>query len=182
MQQKFIEELLLVRAGNEQALDEIIAHFMPAVKSAAAKAICRGLEYDDVVQECLIALFRAIVAYDETKGATFATYASTCIDNAAVSAVRSATRQKHAMLNNALPLLDLSDDSASVQDSPEELLLQSESYKSALENIETKLSRLERQVLVAFLDGESYADIAKRLNLEPKTVDNALQRARAKLR
>ncbi len=182
MQEKFIEKLLLVREGNGQALDEIIAHFMPAVKSAAARTVCPGLEYDDVVQECLIALFRAIISYNAEKGATFSTYACTCIDNAAISAVRSATRKKHAMLNNALPLFEIGENSAALQESPEELFVQSESYLSALENIETRLSKLERQVLIAFLTGESYADIAKRLNIEPKTVDNALQRARAKLR
>ncbi len=182
MQIDFTKKLLQVRSGDAQALDEVITFFMPTVKGAATKRVCPGLEYDDAVQECLIALFRAIVSYDETKGATFKTYATTCINNAAVSAVRSATTQKHAVLNNALSLFEFDNVSESAIESAEELYVQSESYESALKVIETRLSSLEKQVLSAFLDGKSYVEIAKELNLEPKAVDNALGRARAKLR
>ncbi len=144
--------------------------------------MCAGLEYDDIIQECMVALFKAILNYNETKGAKFATYAGVCITNAAVSATRAATRQKHAPLNNAVPLLHIKNDVKGVSPGPEDLIVENESYNCALKDIENRLSELEKLVLSAFLDGKSYIQIATELNVSQKTVDNALARVRAKLR
>ncbi|MEG1012058.1 MAG: sigma-70 family RNA polymerase sigma factor [Ruthenibacterium sp.] len=180
MQDEIRDALTAAKAGDEQALAAMITKFMPIIRRAAGRCACPGLEYDDLVQEGIIALFHAIGAYSEQRGAAFATYAQTCIENAAVSAVRAATRQKHTPLNTFVPLNEA--DRADAVRTPEDLLLASERYSDAMQDIATRLSPLERQVLAAFLDGKSYATIAKQLGLSVKAVGNALQRVRAKLR
>ncbi|MEG2930200.1 MAG: sigma-70 family RNA polymerase sigma factor [Ruthenibacterium sp.] len=180
MQDDIRETLAAAKSGDEQPLAALITKFMPVIRRAAGRCASPGLEYDDLVQEGIIALFHAIGAYDEQRGAAFATYAQICIDHAAVSAVRAAMRQKHAPLNTSVPLNEAYD--AGTVRTPEDLLLASERYSDAMQDIATRLSPFERQVLVAFLDGKSYAAIAKQLGLSAKAVGNALQRVRAKLR
>lgn len=181
MHDEFRDMLTAARSSDEQALAGMITAFMPMIRAAARRCDCPGLEHDDVVQEGLIALVHAISTYDETREASFATYARTCIDNAAVSALRAATRQKHTPLNTFVPLTEL-DDAARGASTPEDLLLESEQYSAAVQDIAARLSLLERQVLTLFLDGLSYAAIAKQLGISQKAVGNALQRVRAKLK
>ncbi len=180
MQENIANKISAAKQGDELALSNIMAALMPTIKIIAAKHVCTGLEYDDIVQECMIAVFHAIISYDETKGASFLTYSNTCIENAAVSAVRSANRQKHLFLNSAVPLTEAHE--SIKEQSAEEIVFTSESYNNALKDIQNRLSTLEKNVLFAFLDGSSYMQIAKHLNITEKAVDNALQRIRAKLR
>ncbi|MEG0911060.1 MAG: sigma-70 family RNA polymerase sigma factor [Ruthenibacterium sp.] len=175
------EDILLeiekAKCGDEQALAGLIAKMMPAMRSYAARAICPGLDFEDAVQEGLIALFSAIGSFDADKGANFKTYAGVCIQNAISSAAKAATRQKHKPLNTSVPFNET--ESAP---GPEDLLMESEQYALAMQSITKRLSPLEKQVLRLFLEGETYADIAKRLSISEKATDNALQRVRAKLK
>ncbi|NCC08207.1 MAG: sigma-70 family RNA polymerase sigma factor [Clostridia bacterium] len=171
------EQLAKARAGSENALAVIIAKQMPSIRAQAARMVRPGLDFDDAVQEGLIALFHAVQTFDEAKGAGFDTYANVCVQNALVSAAKSAARLKHSPLNNFVPLDEVQSDEC-----PEDIVLQSESYSKAMEGIETLLSPFEKQVLLLFIDGLSYADIAKKLASTEKSVDNALQRVRAKLK
>ncbi len=180
MHSEISNKISLAKNGDEKALSYLMAAFTPNIKASAAKCVSPGLEYEDIAQECMIALFRAIISYDSEKGATFSTYACACIENAAVSALRSANRKKHMALNTAVPLTD-TDESVNEQ-SAEDVVFKSESYSTAIKHINNKLSQLEKNVLFAFLDGASYSVIASRLNITEKSVDNALQRIRAKLR
>ncbi len=182
MQENIDVWLRQFKQGNEQALAEIMMVFTPHIKACAAKYKSDYLEYDDVIQECMIALFKAILSYDNTKGVLFVTYASTCINNAAVSATRAATRQKHKLLNSAIPFIDVDNATNVVSPGPEDLIVENENYTTALKDIENRLSHLEKSVLAAFLDGKTYSQIATELNISQKTVDNALARVRAKLR
>lgn len=165
------------RGGSEQALAWLIARQMPQIRSLAAKAARPGMDYEDAIQEGIIGLYSALCTFDEGKGASFSTYACICVQNAVASAVRASQRVKHAPLNYAAPYCE----EQSVPD-PEELLLQSERMASTLHSIETRLSPMEKQVLYLFIQGCSYAQIAHRLSVNEKAVDNALQRVRLKLK
>lgn len=165
------------RSGDEVALAAIIAQLMPAVRQYAARAVCPGLEFDDAVQEGIIGLFGAIETFSAGKAASFKTYAGVCIQNAVTSALRKAVRKKHAPLNNSVPL--------SEQQSipgPEQIAEAGEAYSHTLRTLHSRLSAKERQVLDLFLQQQSYAAIAARLNMTEKSVDNALQRIRSKLK
>ena len=175
--QSIVAQIEQVKQGDEQALAAIIAKQMPMIRALAARAVCPGLDFDDAVQEGIIALFSAIESFDDTKGASFQTYANVCVQNAVNSAAKAVGRNKHAPLNTFVPL----DETEAVQ-GPEELLLQSERYQLTVQNITQRLSELERQVLRLFLENQSYAAIAKRLSITEKAVGNALQRVRAKLK
>lgn len=166
-----------VRSGDETALACLIAKQMPAIRSIASQAVCPGLDFDDAVQEGIIALFHSIETFDMQRGASFRTYANVCVQNAVADAARAATRAKHAPLNHSVPISD-----REATPGPEETVLADEAYTQALCSIRSRLSALEKQVLSRFLDGESYAAIAKALGVPEKTVDNALQRVRAKLK
>ncbi len=166
------------RAGDEQAVACVLAHAMPAIRSAAAHAAV--LEFDDAVQEGIIGLFSAIDTYRPEKGASFQTYATACIRNAVTDAVRKALRRKDRELVSPEPFEDPED--PAVQAGPEEQAETREEYSQTMQSIAERLSPLERQVLVSFLDGQSYAAIAQRLSVTPKAVDNALQRVRQKLK
>ena len=165
------------RAGDEQALAGLIARKMPEIRNLAAKAVQPGLDFDDAVQEGIIGVFSAIGTFSAQRGASFSTYAGVCIQNAITSAARAAGRNKHAPLNTSVPYNETESTPG-----PEELLVQSERYSQTMQSIGTRLSGLEKQVLLLFLDGSSYGAIAKRLSISEKAVDNALQRVRAKLK
>ena len=172
-----IQLVTLSRAGDEQALAALIARQMPAIRAAAARAVCPGLDFDDAVQEGLIGLFHAVGSFDPAREASFSTYANTCIRNAVLDAAKAAQRRQHAPLNTSVPL-----EEQQPAPGPEETVLADEGYASTLHEIETRLSPLERRVLGLYLAGETYSAIARRLDVTEKAVDNALQRVRAKLR
>ncbi|MEE0800096.1 MAG: sigma-70 family RNA polymerase sigma factor [Gemmiger sp.] len=177
MQQKEEELLRRAQAGEESALAALIARMMPAIRKGAAGAVAPGLDFEDAVQEGLIGLFKAVRGYDPDKKVPFASYAAACIANAQQDARRRATRKKHAPLNDSVPLPE---DSAAP--GPEELAIASERHAAVLHRIETDLSPLERDALLASLEGSTVAQTARTLGCSPKAVENALSRARRKLR
>lgn len=163
--------------GDQAALAKVITQMMPIIRRGALRAACPGLDLEDAEQEGLIGLFTALRTYDPQGAASFPTYAAVCIRNAQWSARRAAVRKKHAPLNDSLPLTE--------QESipgPEEELLEQEAYSSTLEQVNTLLSPLEKLVIGLRLDGLAPRQIAQRLNLPAKSVENALTRARRKLR
>ena len=174
------QALARCRLGDGQALAALIAWQMPRIRAAAQAGVCPGLDLEDAVQEGIIALFSAINTYSEEKGASFSTYASSCIRNGILTARRYARRKKHALLNDSVSIEQVQH-TAAPEPSPEQTVEMNERLSSTMEGIATRLSSLEREVLLLFLEGASYSTIAKRLNISEKTVDNALQRVRAKL-
>ena len=181
-QEKQNQTLLLQRAkdGDEQALAALIAGQMPLIRAVAARSLAPGLEFEDAVQEGLIALFFAMGSYREAGGASFSTYAAACIRNGIADAARRANRRKHAPLNQSVPLDDAG--SLPVPGGPAESAEAKEQYSATMQELETRLSPLEKQVWALFLDGFSYSAIARRLSIGEKAVDNALQRVRTKLK
>ena len=177
-----VDKDLPVRAqqGDENALAALIARMMPAIRRCAAGCTAPGLEFDDAVQEGLIGLFHAVRGFDPAMGQTFTAYAAACIRHAQQDARRAALRKKHAPLNFSVPLPDV--DGTDTRPGPEEQLLTSEACADALHKVRTELSDTERRVLLASVHGLSPAQTARTMGTSPKSVANALARARRKLR
>lgn len=171
-------------AGAEEALAERYAR---VVRMCARPYFLAGGDSEDLIQEGMLGLLSAIREYDEAKGATFKTYAETCIHNRIRSAVRSANRMKNAPLNDGVSLEDvLSDESQSLGTnfytrSPEEQVLARETENEFISAYSRCLSKLEANILRLYLDGLSYNEMAAASGRDVKAVDNAVQRIRRKL-
>lgn len=165
------------RQGQDGALAAVIAKMLPVIHGAAGRAVCPGLDFDDAVQEGLIGLFHAMQAFDCTAAASFKTYGSVCIQNAISSAGKKARAKKHSPLNDYLPI-----DEEVTAVGPEDLAIENEQYQAALQSINTLLSPFEKQVLTLHMEGRSYTQIAKQCGRPVKSVDNAMQRLRKKLK
>ena len=171
-------------AGAEEALAERYAR---VVRMCARPYFLAGGDSEDLIQEGMLGLLSAIREYDEAKGATFKTYAETCIHNRIRSAVRSANRMKNAPLNDGVSLEDvLSDESQSLGTnfytrSPEEQVLARETENEFISAYSRCLSKLEANILRLYLDGLSYSEMAAASGRDVKAVDNAVQRIRRKL-
>ncbi|MDL2254330.1 sigma-70 family RNA polymerase sigma factor [Ruminococcaceae bacterium OttesenSCG-928-I18] len=165
------------RKGNEVALAAIITQSMPLIRRLARRAVRPGLDFEDAVQEGLIGLFAAIEKFTPENGASFHTYSAVCVNNAILSAYKAAGRKKHAPLNHSVPLTDLQSTPG-----PEEQTIANEQVKQTLEKARLTLSPLEKKVMQLRLQGRSGAEIAKLTDRPLKSVENALRRAREKLR
>ena len=137
-----------------------------------------GADHDDVIQEGMIGLYKAIQEYEAEKGASFRTFSDICITRQMLSAIKAASRQKHMPLNKYIPF-DTEDDCYA--NSPEDIFIGNES-KTHLESIIGKsLTQLEKSVLFLYLEGRSYIEIAQILGKNEKSIDNSIQRVRKKV-
>lgn len=184
------EELQQLAVSGDRAAEEVLAgRYMQLVRACARPLFLAGGDSEDLSQEGMFGLLSAIREYDPAQGVSFHSFAEHCIRMRLYSAVKSASRLKHLPLNDSMPLEQLSDDSSShlsaapemFRRSPEDLVLARES-KEELKNLYARcLSKLEKQVLDLYLEGLSYREIARRLDKDEKSVDNAVQRIRRKL-
>ncbi|MBQ3412657.1 MAG: sigma-70 family RNA polymerase sigma factor [Oscillospiraceae bacterium] len=164
-------------------LSAVIDSFMPYIEKKAYGLNVPGLDINDFRQEAIIALASAIETYDESRDARFSTYAITCINNRLTDMVRSASSGKNKLLNESLSLSGEDEQNASSYvESPEEMVIIREEYRELLAKIAHDLTELERDALLMFNSGYSYAEIAEKKNTTPKAIGNALQRARNKLK
>lgn len=174
----------LLQTGNEQAFNELTFRYEDLIKLKTSAVFILGFETDDLVQEARLALFDAALSYNKDKKASFRTYANVCITRRIISAYKSSSRQKNIPLNEFLPI----DDSCEIEmnspnnDSPEAILISREDYEKLEKRIRDELSEFEFTVLFRLVQGESYEQIAKELSVSEKSVDNAIQRTRKKLR
>ena len=182
------EELLSLARGQQAGAEEALAErYARVVRMCVRPYFLLGGDSEDLIQEGMIGLLSAIREYDSEKGASFKTYAQTCIHNRIKSAVRSAQRLKNAPLNDGVSLEDvLSNESQSLgthyyQRSPEEQVLARETEKEFLSTYLRCLSKLEAEILRLYLDGLSYEEMAAAAGRDVKAVDNAVQRIRRKL-
>lgn len=179
------EQLVLsARSGDTDALAQLIVRFLPDIQAKAGCYKLAGLEPEDLVQEGLIGLLRAVKSYDSTRKASFATFASRCILFRMLGIIRLFLEQKHLPLNNYLPL-DSAQALAELSDrngDPLEAYLKQEEEQLRRQKIKTLLSGLEQETLTLYLNGLSYEEMAQQLGCSTKAVDNALQRVRRKLR
>lgn len=183
------EELALkAREGNDECLAVLIMRYLKVINLKAAGQSAGFLETDDLIQEGMIAVIKAIRTYNCEKAASFSTYASTCIENSIKTAVQYAGRQKHQPLNDYLPIHSeeistrLSDKLAeNSMNSPEALVIKKEEFAFLKKKITSLLSEFERKILMLYLKGCTYKKMSDELGVAPKAVDNALQRVRKKL-
>jgi RNA polymerase sporulation-specific sigma factor len=182
----------MAREGSDTAEEILIDKYKGLVRMKAKAYFMVGAEPEDVVQEGMIGLIKAIRNFDREREAGFKTFASTCINNQIIKAIKKAEREKNQPLNDAVSLNDqLGEDEegltlgdilrGSMLDEPEEMVIYEESL-SQLEELSRKtFSPLETQVLRGKIQGKTYQEIARELGKPPKTIDNALQRIRKKI-
>lgn len=189
------EELLnLIRADDKKALDFLICKYKDLVNSKVNKYFIIGAEKEDIIQEGLIGLYKAIKDYKEDKQNSFKSFANLCIERQLITAIKSSNRQKHMPLNSYLslnmPAYEDSDGNADTEvmeildaniiEDPLDTITKKE-YMSNVESvIDTSLSDFEKKVLNRYIQGESYVKIAQKIDAPVKSVDNAIQRIRKK--
>ena len=182
-----------IKAGDEKALTYLLNKYKELVNIKVGRYFLIGAEKEDIVQEGMIGLYKAIKNFDKSKQNTFKTFANMCIERQLITAIKTSNRQKHMPLNsylslntaaydnneeNSVELIDTFNNN-SVED-PLETVMKKEYYKQVQDGIEKSLSKFEKLVLDRFINGESYNVIAQKLNAPVKSVDNAIQRIRKK--
>ena len=180
------EELIArLRAGEREITDYLIDKYKSLVRTRARALYLVGGDHEDLIQEGMLGLFKAVRAYNPGKEAAFATFAGLCIDRQMYSAVASSQRQKHQPLNSFVSLSEpVSEQELRLVDeeTPEEIMISRENVIGMHERIKERLSKFEYQVLELYLKGYDYTQIAEKLGKQPKAIDNALQRIRSKVR
>lgn len=180
------EELIArLRAGEREITDYLIDKYKSLVRTRARALYLVGGDHEDLIQEGMLGLFKAVRDYKTGKEASFATFAGLCIDRQMYSAVASSQRQKHQPLNSFVSLSEpVSEQELRLVDeeTPEEIMISRENVIGMYERIKERLSKFEYQVLELYLKGYDYTQIAEKLGKQPKAIDNALQRIRSKVR
>ena len=185
--EKSDEELvLLAKVGDVTATEMLVNRYRNFAKTCSKSYFLVGADREDVVQEGMIGLYKAIVSFQADKEVSFKTFAMLCIKRQIISAVKMSTRQKHQPLNAYVSLNDEggTGDSGCLSVSgadPEKLVIEVETVAVTHKQIDELLSPFEAEVLMYHLNGVSYGKIAERLGREPKAVDNALQRIKHKV-
>lgn len=173
------EELCaLVAQGRRDAEEELVKRYFRPVRMCARPYFLAGGDSEDLIQEAMFGLLKAIREFDPGHDARFKTFAEVCIRNRIRSAVTSAARSKHAPLNDSVPFESPMLGSGA---SPEELYISREEEAERLTRLGQQLSSLERKVLKLFLLGLSYQEISEQVGRSIKSVDNAVQRIRRKV-
>lgn len=179
------------KSGDKNALEYIINKYKELVNMKVSKYFIIGAEREDIVQEGLIGLYKAVKSYSADKQNSFKTFANMCIERQLITAIKSSNRQKHMPLNSYLSLNEAAyenDEETSLFDTfdshqiedPLETITKQEYYKSVEIAIDKSLSNFEKQVLNRYMKGESYIQIAEKLDTPVKSIDNAIQRIRKK--
>ena len=180
------EELIArLRDGETIIEDYLMEKYKGLVRQKARAMFLIGGDTDDLIQEGMIGLFKAVRDFQPGREATFATFARMCIDRQIYSAIQNSNRQKHLPLNSYVSL-NQEDESSSIWElsveNPEEIIIDQETTRDLQQKISDYLSPMENKVLDLYLKGEGYVEIGRILGKSPKSIDNALQRIRAKIR
>ena len=185
------EELIKeTRLGNLEAQNYLLEKYRNLVTMKANKFFLIGAESDDMIQEGMIGLFKAIQSFDMEKNNSFKTFANLCIERQLITAIKTSNRQKHIPLNSSFSLnkTAFEDDDTSLfeildskfVEDPLDTITKKEYFETIENKIDKNLSFFEKKVLERYIQGESYIDIANKLNSPVKSVDNAIQRIRKK--
>lgn len=191
---KYNDEDLIakIESGDNDALEFLLNKYKEIVNMKVSRYFIVGAEKEDIMQEGLIGLYKAIKGYDKQKQNSFRSFANLCIERQLITAIKSSNRQKHMPLNSYLSLNmsaydDAEDDTsifevfdANVIEDPLDTITRQEYYKSVENVIQKSLSPFERKVLTELVNGNSYTIIAEKLDSPVKSVDNAIQRIRKK--
>lgn len=190
------EQLIIrLRGGEKPIMDFLMEKYKGLVRQKAKAMYLWGGENDDLIQEGMIGLFKAVEDYEPDAGASFYSFAELCISRQMYTAIKASQRKKHLPLNSyvslytsgkredgkeALPLAETIE--AGAESNPEELLLNTEYANAFEEELKDQLSKLENRVLYLHLMGMDYLKIAEVMDKSPKAIDNALQRIKGKAR
>lgn len=186
--------IALAKRGNADAYDRLVRRYYGFVRLKASSYFLAGGDSDDLIQEGLVGLYKAIRDYRTDRESSFRNFAELCITRQIITAVKTATRNKHTPLNQYVsfsstpagsssdvePTLDEMIAGSTVHD-PVNQVISSEELRALVACISTSLSELESRVLSLYLDGRSYEEVGQRLGCDCKTVDNALQRVKRKV-
>ncbi len=183
--------VLLARDESGEAIEILVKRYKAFVRSCSKSYYLMGADREDVIQEGMIGLYKAIQSFQAEKDASFKTFAHLCIKRQIQSAVKMSARQKHMPLNNYVSfhqeeggemfLDNLGYTGENHSTDPEQIIIDKEDVMDAQGQIDKVLSDFEAKVLMLHLDGVPYGEIAQRLDREPKAVDNALQRMKRKI-
>ena len=183
--------LALGRAGEDEATEFLLQKYGYLVKREVRTVYLIGAETEDLAQEGMIGLFKAIRDYRSDREASFFHFAELCINRQLYSAVEASNRKKHVPLNTYVSFYSQTTEEGKSlaetlltdqMDDPEQLVIEQENFTAFWEQLREQLSALERQVLDAYLEGKNYRQIAEELGKSPKTIDNALSRIKGKIR
>lgn len=186
------EVIQLIQQGNVEALEYIINKYKIIVLAKAKSYFLIGADREDIIQEGMIGLYKAIRDYKDDKNASFRVFAELCVTRQIITAIKTATRQKHMPLNSYVsldkPVYEDDSEKTLVETmvgpaatEPEEIILQQEQQDYIELKMSEVLSELEQRVLALYLEGQSYSEISEQLDRHVKSIDNALQRVKRKL-
>ena len=177
---------LAAKSGDGAALERLLERYAPFVRRRTRVYARRALEAEDLFQEGMLALLKAVRCYRPGRSPNFGAFAAVCVNHKLISALRAHMRQKNAPLREGISLSDPGLPEPAARDpshqDPQALVIAREERADRARRMEALLSPLERQVLALYLEGLRYEQIAGRLSTSPKAVDNPLQRVRRKLR
>ena len=181
----------LAREGNDGAMDFILHKYSYLAKAKSRAYFLVGAEHEDLIQEGMIGLYKAVKDYNPAKTPLFFSFAELCITRQILTAVKTATRQKHQPLNSYVSLNKpvSGEEERTLADilylysnrNPEELIISKETTLDLMSHIEENLSKMENKVLTLYLKGEDYKHISALIDKSPKSIDNALQRIKKKI-
>ncbi len=185
------EVVILANQGDLEALEYLIIKYKILVKSKVYTYYIAGADKDDIIQEGMIGLYKAIKSFDEKKSNSFKNFADMCVTSQIITAIKAASRQKHMPLNKSIslnkPLYE--DSKSSIIDiieigpsqDPMELFISKEDLDFTEKKIQGMLSSLEKKVLKNYLEGKNYEEIGSILSINAKCIDNAIQRIKRKV-
>ncbi|WP_288844299.1 RNA polymerase sporulation sigma factor SigH, partial [uncultured Megasphaera sp.] len=183
---------ILQKTYNDEAMEYIVKKYRNFIKAKARTYFLVGADRDDIIQEGMIGLYKATRDFRKEKNVSFRSFAELCITRQIITAIKTATRQKHIPLNTYVSLSKPVYEDESVRRlediiigikimDPEELFISKENYTDMKIHLESLLSSLEQQVLRLYLEGQSYQEMSQSLQRPAKSIDNALQRIKHKI-
>lgn len=185
------EILSRINDKDDDAMEFMMKKYGGIVRKETRTMFLIGAETEDLTQEGMIGLYKAIRDYSPDKGTTFSTFATLCIKRQIQTAVNASNRKKHSPLNSYISLYSSNDENDSSliealeaspgESNPEKMIIAREQKKAMDNRIQSELSAMEKKVLTLYLEGLSYAAIAEKLGKNEKSINNALQRIRGKL-
>ena len=179
-----------IRQGDDDAMEKLLEKYRGLVRTEARKFFLAGGDEEDLIQEGMIGLFKAIQSYREEEDTAFSTFAVLCVRRQIYTTVTASNRKKHSPLNHHISIFGDTGDRETENlnsalgdpvENPEELMLQKEAIQDYYREMDQKLSRFEKQVMEQYLKGEDYTEIAGKQGKTNKSIDNAIQRIRRKL-
>ncbi|MCI6242061.1 MAG: sigma-70 family RNA polymerase sigma factor [Lachnospiraceae bacterium] len=178
------EELIQrLRQGENTIMDYILEKYKPLVRKCANAMYLIGGETEDLIQEGMIGLFKAIRDYRDDRDNSFSSFAYICVNRQLYTAIEASNRKKNQPLNSYVSLSEQSTKNClGVTSSPEQLVIEQEVWENLWKELDECLSEMEKQVLSYYLKGSSYLQIAEKMEKSPKSIDNALWRIRQKIR